>query len=473
MKKAFSKRTGIFSAALLVLCLAGCNQGDKTADFTRRKAVDKVLANDVPFRDFNVNTAKSDTIELAEGTQIVIPPGIFVDKDGKTVKGDVQIHYRAFYTPGEIIASGISMVYDTADASHIFSSAGMFEITGTQNGKPVSIAPGKSIDMAFASSRNDAKYSFYEMDTTKAQWNFVRTGNAEPNSTREKLLADLSKFPSKPVEPKLYNGKKPVINIDVDITDHPELAGYEGLMWQYAGSGSDPEKNKWIYENDWTSAQLTMRDSNTCMYGLALAGNSKKFSTNVYPVLSGQNYQHAMSQFKEKMATFEAAEKIRQEKRKQVASTQEYIRRTNVRNFGLCNWDMYNIFGTPEVVYAEFHFDDPDFENNREKVAVYFSAVDGRFVSAYNGAACADLTYLPTRNSCLIAILRGTNKAMVLNNSEFFEDISKGGSNKTTKSNSEFLRTTSTSGERTIFRLHGTSQAVSNSSDIDMLITKL
>jgi hypothetical protein len=59
MKKAFSKRTGIFSAALLVLCLAGCNQGDKTADFTRRKAVDKVLTNDVPFRDFNVNTAKA------------------------------------------------------------------------------------------------------------------------------------------------------------------------------------------------------------------------------------------------------------------------------------------------------------------------------------------------------------------------------------------------------------------------------
>src|SRR4051812_12730693 len=98
MKKAFFIRTGSLSAALLVLGLAACNPGTKTADFTRRKAVDRVLTDDVPFRDFNVNTAKSDTLNLAEGTQIVIPPGIFVDKDGKKVNGDVQIHYRAFYT---------------------------------------------------------------------------------------------------------------------------------------------------------------------------------------------------------------------------------------------------------------------------------------------------------------------------------------------------------------------------------------
>ena len=455
MKKAFFIRTGSLSAALLVLALASCGPGAKTADYTRRKAVDRVLTDDVPFRDFNVNTAKSDTIKLAEGTEIVIPPGIFVDKDGKQVNGDVQIHYRAFYTPGEIIASGISMVYDTASASHIFSSAGMFEITGTQNGAPVSIAPGKSIDMAFASSRNDATYSFYEMDTAKAQWNFVRTGDAMPNPVREKLLAEISKPAPKPAEPKMYDGTKPVINVDVDINNHPELSGYEGLLWQYAGSGPDPEKNKWIYETDWNSAQLTMRDSNTCMYNLSLSGSAKKFSTNVYPSLKGQDYQHAITQFKAKMADFEAEEKIRQEKRKQVALTQEFMRRTSVRSFGLCNWDQFGVFGQPELTSAEFHFDDPDFENHRENVAVYFAAVDGRFVSSHNGAAMPDLVYVPSRNTCIIGILRGTNKAVVLSNAEFLAAVSKD-------------RT-----ERSVFRLHSTSQTVSNSKDIDMLIAKL
>lgn len=452
MKTTLLTRTRTFSAALILLSLASCNQGSNLADNTRRRAVDPVLENDVPFRDFTVSADKADTITLAEGTKIFIPAGIFVDTKGAPVKGDVQLHYRAFYSPGEIIASGISMFYDSAGTEHVFTSAGMFEIKGTQKGSPIAIAQGKSIDMDFASTRDDATYSFYQMDTAKAEWKYLTTRKAEPNAMREQLVAELAKSFPKPAEPKLYDPSKPVINIDVDVKDHPELAGYEGLLWQYAGSGTDPEKNKWIYETDWTAAQLTMKDSNTCMYGMNLSAPSKSFTTNVFPALKGNDYSQAMSEFREKMETFTATEAVRQEKRTNIALTTQFQRRTQIGSFGYHNWDMFEDF--PEVTMAEFHFEDPEFEKQRENVVIYFIAVDGQVVSAYNGSGTPTLMFTSNRKSTIVAILRGTNKVAKLNNDGFLSSLPKEQSTRAT------------------FTLHTTKEKVTNSKELDALIAK-
>lgn len=445
-----------FSAALVLLSLAACNPGSNLADNTRRRAVDPVLENNVPFRDFTIRTEQDDTITLAEGTKIFIPAGIFVDTKGAPVKGDVQIHYRAFYSPGEIIASGISMFYDSAGTEHVFTSAGMFEIKGTQNGNPIAIAPGKSIDMDFASSRDDATYSFYQMDTAKAEWKYLTTkGKAETNALRDKLVTELAKSFSKPVEPKLYDPSKPVINIDVDVKDHPELAGYEGLVWQYAGSGNDPENNKWIYDTDWKTARLTMKDSTTCMYGMNLTNPSKSFTTNVFPSLKGEDFTKAMSEFRSKMEKFTATENIRQQKRNEIEAINPYQRRTRVASFGVCNWDQWAPYGIPEQIFAEFHFDDPEFENHRQNVAIYFVAVDGKVVSSFNGASSPTLTFIGSKNTCIIGLLRGTNKVTILGNSDFLSSLSKKPS------------------DLSVFRLQATSQTVSNSQELDALIDRL
>jgi hypothetical protein len=420
--------------------------------------VDPALQNDVPFRNFTINTEKGDTITLAEGTQIFIPAGIFVDAKGAPVIGDVQLHYRAFYSPGEIIASGITMFYDSANTEHVFTTAGMFEINGTQNGSPVRIAQGKSIEMDFASSRDDQTYSFYQLDTANAEWKYITTnGKAQPNAMREKLMTELAGIFSKPAEPKLYDPKKPVINIDVDVSNHPELAGYEGLLWQYAGSGKDPEQNKWIYETDWTSAQLTVADSNTCMYNLGLSGSSsgKTFSTTVFPSLKDDDYKQAMSEFREKMDNFTASENVRQEKRKNIALTSQFQRRTRIQTFGYHNWDWFDIFGEPEVFFSEFHFEDPEFEKQRENVAIYFVAIDGRAVSAYNGATTPYLTFIRDKNTCVIGVLRGTNKVSVLDNGSFLSSLAK---NKA---------------DRSVLTLRPSSQTVSNSAELDALIKNL
>lgn len=450
---AFPFSRALFLAVPLLLFFS-CKQEQGSGANTRH-AVNPVLTADVPFRDFEIDVAAGDTIELAEGTNIYVPANIFVDASGRPVTGKVQLHYRAFYTAGEIIASGITMLYDTAGEESPFSSAGMFELYGTQNDKAISIAPGKTIEMDFASTRNDADFSFYTLDTTSAQWNFVTKGKADTSRLYKKLRDLVAAFPRKPMEPKEYNPSKPVINLDMDLSDHPELSGYSDIIWQYAGNENDPDKNAWIYSTAWTSAKLQLVDSTTCTYNMNLSNTQKKFSSSVVPVLKGKNYAQAMTQFKEKMKAFDAAENMRQEKRKELAQTPQYIRRTSVRSFGICNWDFFRIFGIPEILFSVFHFDDPEMEKKRDDVTVFVVTADGRIISSYNGAADPKITYIPDKNNCIIAVLNGTSKGAILSNNEFNE-MAKAQNGKAAR-----------------FQLHTTTHPVANSKDLDDLISKL
>ena len=462
------KRTFLLSTrALLVLVLpaalvsASCKQDHPMSDNTRH-AVEPPLANNVPFRDFDVAAANGDTITLPEGTTIYVSGGIFVDANGTPVKGTVKLHYRAFYTPGEIIASGITMLYDTAGTRDDFYSAGMFELYGTQDNRPVSIAPGKSIAMDFGSTRDDADFSFYSLDTAKANWKFLSTTKAEPNVLKKRLQETLaSLMAARPAAPHEYDPGQPVIDIDVDPSDHPELSGYNGIVWQYAGSGTNPEKNPWIYSTDWTSAKLLMKDTATCMYNLTLNNKSKSFSTNVYPALKGNDYQKALSDFRSKSLAFEATERAREEKRKQLAQTTDFMRKLSVAQFGIYNCDaLYRIFGKMKRIFGKFRFQNSAFNEQQDQVAVYIVTADKQLVSAYNSEGFnafgeAGMTITPDENTCAIAVMRGTGEAEVISCGEFRAMLNI------------------KDGAESHFQMHPTAHKVENSADMDDLISKL
>jgi hypothetical protein len=431
-------------------------KSDKATANNKVKAVDQAFTTPVPFRDFEVDAEHGDTLSLTEGTRIFIPAGAFVDAAGAPVKGKVQLQYRAFYTPGDIIASGITMRYDTNNVTQLFTSAGMFEINGTQDGKAIEIAPEKTIGMDFASSRNDASYSFYRLDTSKANWEYISTTKADSNSLFKKIKKEIAELSfEKPVEPKSFNAKKPVIDIDVNLTDHPELSGYNGIVWQYAGAGPDPEKNEWIYSTEWTSAKLTLNDTQTCAYTLNLSNEKKSFATKVNPTFKGSDFTRALGNFKEKMQQFLSSEKIRKEKEVLLAKAPPFQRTFGISRWGIHNCDMFYRYGMPSDMDVEFHFDDPQFENNRQDVMVYVISANGGLSIAYNALNIQNVYYLPNNINCAIAVLRGTTKAAVINYSDFAKMINERnpGMHK--------------------IKMHSTTEEVSNAADIDRLLTIL
>jgi WD40 repeat protein len=170
---------------------------------------------DVPFQALEVDAAAGKAFRLASGSQVRVPAGAFVDKDGEPVVGKVQLNYREFHQAAEIIASGIPMEYQGG----VFESGGMFELRGQQGAEPVFIAEGKRIEVKLASFTDDPDFKHYYLhepggnrvavvggsglvptaqaqDTRqpRAEWAEIGPSNLEPNTLKQRQLDSLGKL---------------------------------------------------------------------------------------------------------------------------------------------------------------------------------------------------------------------------------------------------------------------------------------
>jgi hypothetical protein len=128
--------------------------------------LEKLKIEGVAFAGFEINTDKDTFIVSDRGSLITIPKNAFIDSLGNEVTGKVNLSYREFHHPAEIILSRIPMTYDSAGTRYHFESAGMFEIDAKQNGKKLRIAAGKSIAVNLAS-----------LDTAQTKFNQYYMGN--------------------------------------------------------------------------------------------------------------------------------------------------------------------------------------------------------------------------------------------------------------------------------------------------------
>jgi hypothetical protein len=169
---------------------------------------------DVPFQALEVDAATGRDIVLASGSQVRVPAGAFVDKQGNPVAGKVQLNYREFHQAAEIIASGIPMEYQNG----VFESGGMFELRGQQGADQVYIAPGKRIEVKLASFTDDPNFKHYHLqeptnrsvaggqgllvpaaqaqDTRQpqAEWTELGPTTLEPNLRKNRQLDSLQKL---------------------------------------------------------------------------------------------------------------------------------------------------------------------------------------------------------------------------------------------------------------------------------------
>ncbi|MEP7168684.1 MAG: hypothetical protein ABI855_04885 [Bacteroidota bacterium] len=117
-----------------------------------------------------VKTNRGAFIKYKSGTQIIIPPGAFVDKKGKQVTGDVDIAYKEYRNAYDFFISGIPMNYDSGGKTFQFESAGMMELTACLNNEAVYINPKKKIRVNLASDTRETDYNLYFFDPQKGNW---------------------------------------------------------------------------------------------------------------------------------------------------------------------------------------------------------------------------------------------------------------------------------------------------------------
>ena len=288
----------------------------------------------VPYTTYKIMAEKSAILDFKTGSKIEIPKNVFVDENGKSLKGEVELRYREFHDPVDFFVSGIPMTFDSAGVRYQFKSAGMMEMLAYQNGKPVKMASGKSINIELASNYKGTEYNLYKLDTVKNNWACLgkdevisETTGAKSNSKNEKVsfeetsqyksietkteemkkqkevkIAALPKLIPEPQNPKQVKNDKYTFNLDVDAKEYPELALYKGVLFEVGDENKNFDKS--MYDITWDEATIKGGTKKGENYSLILKKASKKYNLIVYPVFEGKNYETALKIYQDKFAKY-------------------------------------------------------------------------------------------------------------------------------------------------------------------------
>lgn len=296
----------------------------------------------VPYTSYKINASKGGEITHHTQSKIKVPAKAFVNQQGQDVVGDVEIKYREFHDQADIIVSGIPMQYDSVGNQFHFESAGMFDVRGYQNGKPVFIKPDKPITVEMVSRQTTDRYNQYVLDTIAKNWTYIKkdhpvvseegvmTSAAQPsghelNSPKLKELdKKIKSIPPKidsvkvsyskkiealpksaePAKPAKASGK-PQFELDVDYKDYPELAAFKNAVFEVGGENANYSKE--LHKITWSSADISEGPQKGKNYWLTLKLGNRTEKLVVYPVLSGADYESAIKQYDKKLADYQVA----------------------------------------------------------------------------------------------------------------------------------------------------------------------
>jgi hypothetical protein len=318
----------------------------------------------IPYTIFKVNAEKGGEFAFKTGSKLTVPQNAFTDENGKSLKGEVELHYREFHDPADFFVSGIPMTYDSAGVKYQFESAGMMEMLAFQNGKAVNMAPGKTINVELASNYKGTEYNLYKLDTLKNNWSCLGKDKVESNGNqkfntqtskdyadkkfeetpeykqveikkeeakviKESQIAVLPKPLPEPKKPQKSEKGKYTFNIDVDAKDYPELAVYKGLLFEVGNENKNFSNS--MYDITWDEATIKEGTRKGENYQLTLVSGKKKYDLIVYPVFEGKNYESAIKEYQDKFTKYNVTLEKRktEEKRIEDEYTAKLIRLKN------------------------------------------------------------------------------------------------------------------------------------------------
>ncbi len=375
------------------------------------------------------NPTQPTILTLTSGTTIDIPANAFVDEQGQVVTTPVTIRFEEFHNPAEIIASGIPMrVRKSGGEDEWMQTAGMFEINGSTENRPVKIAEGKSLAVSLP-SKVDGAYDFWFFDEKAGNWL-----NQGPSATPQREnIAQVSQSDSMasqrnfaaPKRPKMptYDEKNNLAFYDLDVKQCPELQGKSPLVLNYAGNDEEkaPKNNKWVTKQDlWTKKQLKPTKE-AGVYQLTLLGDSM-YSIPVRLALQGAELEQAKADYKKLLAEYEANMQLLS-KKEAILEGQAIFRRTmNVQGFGIHNYDIIWKMEDAIALQADFDFGAMP-ESVKELITVYLITGNNRTVVGLPYYDWQKFRFSPSADNKLVAVLPD-NKIALFTQSDFKKEMS-------------------------------------------------
>lgn len=268
----------------------------------------------------SLNADTGDTLlYAASGSRVIVPANAFVHADGSAVHGQVDLHYNEYQDLADLFMSGIP------NDEHL-SFAGIVEVTGSQNGQPIFVSEGKTLDIQLITSldqsllqnNNLPPFAVYDFNEKTGVWTYYspdsirileRTGGANTtttvqNNTPTEENANPNRIEGllpRPVEPKLLNPKHYHFRLDVLPEEYPEIVALQDMVWEVTAENGF--KNEW-YDEPWNTMDLSKEKEG--LYMLHLESDKLKLDMNVIPVVTERDYNAAMQAYKKDLAAYNA-----------------------------------------------------------------------------------------------------------------------------------------------------------------------
>ncbi|NUO02467.1 MAG: hypothetical protein HUU01_17825, partial [Saprospiraceae bacterium] len=273
-----------------------------------------------PATALKVNANKGGVLEYPSGSRLVIPSEAFMNDRGKLIEGEVDIHYREMIDYVDFFLAGMPMSYDSAGRQYDLESAGMVEIYAEQNGKRVSMAPGKTIAVELVSfilrapNSQVPRFNVYRLDTTTRQWLYQNVNHLQLvedyldpkdpaydvkkahldalKAIERKGILEMEAFqtatpaPVAPSSPQKRNGNQPTIELqftddNVIFEDQNGLANgemdrleklYKGTIWQISPKNGALDER--AFRVEWETTRL--KPLNNQEYELTFVSGAKE-----------------------------------------------------------------------------------------------------------------------------------------------------------------------------------------------------
>jgi hypothetical protein len=251
---------------------------------------------------YAVDARQEGVYYFETGTQLTVPAGAFLDSAGSAVAGAVELRYREFHDPAAIFLAGIPMTYDSAGTTYHFESAGMFELTAYQNGKPLRANPNAPIKIALASNSQEDKFNVYYLDTTQRNWKYNSRDKAVLIAMQsDSSVAIDSSLSVAPIAPRQADKKKPSFSIAFDPVEFPELTVYKGVRFEV--DETKTPYNRADKNIDWEDVSIE-RNTDGKTFSVTFSKADLKRTYVTYAVVDAGNWSNAQKTFGERFAAW-------------------------------------------------------------------------------------------------------------------------------------------------------------------------
>ena len=269
------------------------------------------------YTTYTIDAQKSQKIITDDGTTVSIEKNTFVDADGNTIVGEVEVLFREYHNPLDIFKSGIPMEYDSAGQVYTFESAGMFDLQAEYKGERVSTF-AKEIVVDIVGENRSTKYNDYYYDTTTRNWSYLAKSTLNPLEETEdegSLEAEVptaiaseiepainTPAPTQPTMPKLpaLLSAKYAFEAEFDARKFPEL--YKGCVFQVDETQSTFSPA--YYSVKWDMVELTPMDVSN-RYNLHLEKGSQVMDVQCFPAITQQEYNRVKKAYDDSLQVYQ------------------------------------------------------------------------------------------------------------------------------------------------------------------------